>query len=110
MLPAPEFISRSVKMVTANLSETIRFQKRAVATLLREISVTDYRSESLYIREFHNEFKTFETITRISEIVEQAAQSNLVYIGDYHALKESQAFAAYLITSLIKTGRPIYLG
>jgi len=71
-----------------------------VARLKREIFGVDPNSARKYILEFHAEFQRFEEISSFDDLVLACARSDIVYLGDYHALPSAQAFEARVLREL----------
>jgi len=94
----------------AQIREKVIFQKRAVDKLKREISITDKKSGSRYIREFSREFKDYEELSSKAELMRDAQRADIIYIGDYHTLEGAQRFAANLIEELAGKGRGLIVG
>ena len=74
-------------------SELLAIQRDAVARLTREIE-GDLVRERPAIRRYHDAYSlefagSFATSSR-EELAEEAARSDLVYVGDYHTLEASQ--------------------
>ncbi len=68
--------------------------------LKREIFGVDPNSARKYIREFHSDFDRFEGISSLDDLIVTAYKSDIVYIGDYHALASAQAFEARLLKEI----------
>ena len=92
---------------TVNLAEKIRYQMQAVKLLTTEISGTDKRLRSKYIRDFMEEFTDFEEISSYSQLVAEAREAEIIYVGDYHALDKYQKFHVRLLEDL--ADRPLVL-
>jgi len=95
---------------TPRILEEIAFQKAAVARLRREIRDVDRNSRRRYIREFHDDFSGYESPASWDELVIACYRSDVVYVGDYHALPGSQEFAARLIDAVAERSRRVVLG
>lgn len=93
---------------TENLTERIEFQKQEVARLKREIFGTDRKPRSAYIREFLEEHTDYEAVSNEVELLRDARRARIIYVGDYHALTQSQLFAARLLEKLRNC--PVLLG
>jgi uncharacterized iron-regulated protein len=92
------------------IKEEITFQRAAVARLKREIVGDDRNSgQRRYIREFHDEFKFFEEIASLDDLTIACYKADIVYIGDYHALPDSQRFAAWLLRDIASRSREVVL-
>jgi uncharacterized iron-regulated protein len=79
------------------IKEMIEDQREVVENLKNIIFGSDPDSQKKYIRDFTEEFTTFRKISSLDDLFISCYKSDLIYIGDYHALKESQLFAAKLI-------------
>ena len=101
---------RNPHAASARILEDIAFQKAAVTRLRREIGDVDRNSRRRYIREFHDEFRRYEEPASWDELVIACYKSDVVFIGDYHALPASQAFAARLIEAVAERSRRVVLG
>src|SRR5262249_27036597 len=53
---------------------------------------------------------SFENVCGFSEVLDEAAASNLIWIGDYHALSRFQQFAADFVHELYRKNTNIALG
>jgi hypothetical protein len=92
---------------TENLAEKLSFQKRAVECLQAEIFGTDKKPKSRYIREFLEDYSTFERISSHRELLDAAGCTRLIFVGDYHAVPKCQQFEARLLEAL--HDRPLVL-
>ncbi len=92
------------------VQEEIAFQKAAVARLKKEILGDDRTSsQRRYIREFHNEFRSFAEISSLDDLTIACYKSDIVYIGDYHALPAAQHFATWLLRDIASRSREVVL-
>jgi Haem-binding uptake, Tiki superfamily, ChaN len=89
--------------------EAVAFQKAAVARLKREILGVDRNSRRRYIRDFHDEFRHYEGPSSLDDLTIACYKSDLVYVGDYHALPESQEFAARLLKNVAARSTEVVL-
>ena len=94
----------------APAQEEVRLYRRAVARLKREIGAVDRNSRRRYIREFLSEFDAFEATASFDDLLIDCLRSDIVYIGDYHALPASQLFAARLLREVAGRSRQAVLG
>jgi uncharacterized iron-regulated protein len=92
-----------------SISLEIAEQRRLIQSMKREIFGIDKTSRSSYIKDFLSEFSTYEKVSTISEVLEQAARSDIVFFGDYHPLEESQAWILRLMKELTSRGRKVIL-
>ena len=90
--------------------EEVAFQKATVAKLRREIGDVDRNSRRRYIREFYAEFGRYESVSSWDDLVIACYRSDVIYIGDYHALPASQQFAARLLEAIALRSRHVVLG
>ncbi|HEV8335656.1 MAG TPA: ChaN family lipoprotein [Candidatus Polarisedimenticolia bacterium] len=76
------------------------FQREAVERLKKEIFGVDPNSSRKYIREFHRDFSRFEAVSSLDDLIVTCVKSDIIYIGDYHALASAQAFEARLLAEI----------
>lgn len=62
-----------------------------------------------YERRYQRAVRTFERVASFDEVVEDAAASDVVHVGDYHTLKQAQRGYMKLVRRLAEGGRPIVL-
>lgn len=91
------------------IREEVAFQKAAVARLIREIRGIDRNNRKRYIREFHEDFSDYEALSSLDDLSIACYKSDIVYIGDYHALPASQEFAAWLLDDIASRSREVVL-
>ena len=92
------------------VQEEIAFQRAAVARLKKEILGDDRTSsQRRYIREFHEEFRSFAEISSLDDLTIDCYKADIVYTGDYHALPASQRFAAWLLRDIASRSREVVL-
>lgn len=94
---------------TPQVKEEIALQKAAVARLKKDILGIDRNGRRRYIREFHEEFSRFEAVASLDDLIIACYKADIVYIGDYHVLPASQAFAAWLIGEIAARARKVVL-
>ena len=82
------------------LREITALKKEAVRRIQTDIGEIHPSPTRKYIHEFNKEFQGFESVCAIQDVIRQAEQANLIWIGDYHALPASQAYAATLLKEL----------
>ena len=89
------------------LNEVVALQKNILERIEADLGEFRNSHRRKYIQEFQDEFRTFESVCENAEIVESAARSNVVWVGDYHTLGRCQAYAAGLLEQLAqrKSGR-----
>ena len=96
-------------MATAPVKEEIAFHRRMVSLLKREIADIDPNASRRYIRDFTGEFKRFSELSSYDDLVIDCYKSDVIYLGDYHALPSSQAFAARLLREVASRSRKVIL-
>ncbi len=80
-----------------------------VSLIKREISAIDPHGSRKYIREFTDEFRRFRDISSYDDLIIACFKSDIVYLGDYHALPSSQFFAARLLREVATRSRQVIL-
>ncbi len=90
-------------------SEQVAFQKATVARLQREIRGIDRNSRKRYILEFHEDFSDYQAVSSLDDLSIACYKSDIVYVGDYHALPASQEFAAWLLSDIASRSREVVL-
>ncbi|TDI14247.1 MAG: hypothetical protein E2P04_01030 [Acidobacteria bacterium] len=96
--------------LTPALREEISFHKEMVRRLKREIALVDRNSRRKYIRDFDEEYSTYEQISSLDDLIMAAYQADIIYIGDYHALRQSQVFVARMVKEIASRTRKVRLG
>src|SRR5215471_20594297 len=92
------------------IKEVAEVKQTAVNRIRRAIGQIDTSPSFKYIQDFATEFASFESVCEFSEILDEAAASNLIWIGDYHALSRFQEFAADFVRDLYRKNPNIALG
>lgn len=85
---------------SAQVLEEVAFQRHAVSRLRREIHDVDRNGRRRYIREFHADYARAEEPSSWDDLVIACYKADIVLIGDYHALPESQQCAARLLEAV----------
>lgn len=85
-------------------------QLHALASVEREIRANDPTAGRKYLRDFREAYRSYEHVLAAAEVPEQIAEADIVLIGDYHALPNSQRYLASLIQHLAILQRPVVLG
>ncbi|MGA7216834.1 MAG: ChaN family lipoprotein [Candidatus Sulfotelmatobacter sp.] len=86
-------------------------QLHALEGVEREIRAQDSHSRRKYLREFNQAFLEYDAVVGSQQIQHAMRSSDIVLIGDYHALPAAQRYAAELIEQNALTGdRPVVLG
>lgn len=80
-----------------------------VSLIRREISKIDPNASKRYIRDFTEEFRRLEGISSLDDLVIACYKADIIYLGDYHALSSSQAFAAKLLREVASRSRQVIL-
>jgi hypothetical protein len=84
-------------------------QWHALQNVEREIRATDNHSRRKYLRDFQEAFRTYESVLTTQQVEHMLHASDIVLIGDYHALASSQRYAAEVVRSISSTGREVVL-
>ncbi|MGI9102019.1 MAG: ChaN family lipoprotein [Terriglobales bacterium] len=85
-------------------------QLHALAQVEREIRATDSKSRSRYLRDFSEAFRSYERVLSSSETDRELLSSDILLVGDYHALPASQRYVTTLLERLARdTGWPVVL-
>src|SRR5579862_3638229 len=82
------------------LREITALKREAVRRIQTDIGEIHPSPTRKYIHEFNKEFQGFESVCATQDVIRQAEQANLIWVGDYHALPASQAYAATLLKEL----------
>ena len=86
-------------------------QLHALAGVEREIRANDPNSRRKYLQDFSQAFRSYASILSKAQVDELLNQVDIVLVGDYHALPNSQKFASQLIEQLGSQGeRPLVVG
>jgi len=91
------------------IEKEIQAQRRIISRLKREIFGVDKTHKSLYIREFQSEFRGYRSICGAAEVIEKAAECDIIYFGDYHPLDASQDWVLRFMRELASRGRRVVL-
>lgn len=84
-------------------------QRHALAEVERTIRATDPNSRRKYLREFTEAFQSYHSVMSTAQVREQLTASDIVLVGDYHALPSSQLFCEKVLAT-IAAERPVILG
>lgn len=84
-------------------------QRRAVERLKSSLLGSDPYVRRRYILDFHREFRSFRSLISREQLYGVCLQSDIVFVGDYHALPSCQSFAAELLHRLAGDSRPLVL-
>jgi uncharacterized iron-regulated protein len=91
-------------------SELIAIQQRIVERLKHEIEDSIGHASpavGIYYDEYWKELARFERISSKAELMDSCAAADIVYCGDYHTLRQSQATACKIIWELLLRGRDV---
>ena len=97
-------------MIKEQRQQEIRAQKAAVKALRRQIGLVDRNSRRTYIRDFDKDFATFQERASYDDLIVRGFRSDIIYIGDYHALDRCQEFAARFLADMIQRSTAVILG
>ncbi len=82
-------------------------QMQGLASVRKDIRSQDQLGDSKYLREFTQSFTRYECVLSGEDILHRATSSDIVLIGDYHALPASQHFAADLLEKAARERRVV---
>jgi uncharacterized iron-regulated protein len=85
-------------------------QLHALVSVEREIRANDPAVGRKYLRDFRDAYRSYQRVLAAPEVSEQIAHSDIVLVGDYHALPNSQRYLASLLQNMALCQRPIVLG
>jgi len=85
-------------------------QLHALASVEREIRANDPAAGRKYLRDFREAYRSYERVLAGNEVPDHIARADIVLIGDYHALPNSQRYLALLIQNAAIRRRPVVLG
>ena len=89
--------------------QEIQAQKVAVRALKRSIGTFDRHSRRKYIRDFFADFATYVETASYDDLVVKGFRSDVVFVGDYHALPSCQQFCARLLGDLARRSNRVVL-
>src|SRR5262249_6702790 len=84
------------------LREITRLQREAVRRIQTDIGEIHPSAGRRYIQEFNEEFERFECLSDPEEVLDSALHTNLIWVGDYHALTKSQLYVVELVKQLTR--------
>lgn len=82
------------------LREVTALKREAVRRIQSDIGEIHASPSRKYIQEFNDEFRTFQSACEPDEILTEALSSNLIWIGDYHALAKSQTYVVEFLKQI----------
>jgi uncharacterized iron-regulated protein len=85
-------------------------QWHALAGVEREIRANDSSGASKYVRDFRDAYRSYQKVLTAAALRSQIAAAEVVLVGDYHALPNSQRFLASLLRDPALDQRPLALG
>ena len=85
-------------------------QLHALASVEREIRANDPAAGRKYLRDFRDAYRSYENLLTSDDVHAAVRDAGVVLLGDYHALPNSQRYAASLIQSPELADRKIVLG
>lgn len=85
-------------------------QLHALARIEREIRASDPHPRRKYLQEFTLAFQGYESVLTREQLNQALLESDVVLVGDYHALPACQRYMAQLVEQLAATGRQVILG
>jgi hypothetical protein len=85
-------------------------QLHALAEVERTIRATDTKCRRKYLRDFNEAFRTYRRVLPLAELQHYLTETDVVLMGDYHALPASQRFTAELVELLSASGKSVVLG
>ncbi len=84
-------------------------QLHALQQVEREIRATDPHSRRKYLREFSEAYTQYKEIVAPEELESELLSSDILLVGDYHALPRSQQCAAELVERLRSHNQSVVL-
>jgi len=91
------------------ITAEVEAQQDYVNQLKKEIFRTDKTNRSKYIQDFIQEFSRYTSISCMDDIIIASLVSDIIYIGDYHAVPQYQQCAVRLIKEIISRNSSIVL-
>jgi len=92
------------------IKEVAEIKQAAVERIRYDIGQLDTSPSHKYIVDFTSEFGGFQEVCNPTEILDEAAKANLIWIGDYHALSRYQEFSANFLRDLHRRNPNLALG
>jgi hypothetical protein len=84
------------------LRQIAELQRKAVRRIQTGIGELHPSPSRRYIQDFNEEYADFETTCEPGDIVRGSLDTNLVWVGDYHALGKSQLYVVELLKELTR--------
>ncbi|MGA3088699.1 MAG: ChaN family lipoprotein [Terriglobales bacterium] len=85
-------------------------QLHAIASVEREIRAIDPAVGRKYIRDFREAYRCYQRVLAPGEVRRAVDNADIVLVGDYHALPNSQRYLASLLGDPELHRRPVVLG
>lgn len=85
-------------------------QLHALASVEREIRANDPAGGRKYLRDFRDAYRSYQHVLAAADVPARIAPADIVLVGDYHALPNSQRYLASLIQHAAIRQRPVVLG
>ena len=86
-------------------------QLHALEGVEREIRANDHNGRRKYLKDFSAAYRTYQAVIDSERVQNAVRESDLVLIGDYHALPACQQFTGSLLEQEAIAGeRPVVLG
>src|SRR5581483_6214803 len=110
----PSALTRWKRCISMASTTSLRFRRNAaqlhaLAEIERSIRASDPNSRRKYLREFTEAFQSYHSVLNAEQVREKLTRSDILLIGDYHALPTSQLYCEKVITQLASE-RPVILG
>lgn len=96
-------------MISPRRDEEIRTQQAAVRSLRRQIGMVDKNARRTYIRDFTRDFAVFQEPASYDDLVVRGFRSDIIFVGDYHALTACQKFCARFLEDMIQRSSGVVL-
>jgi hypothetical protein len=84
------------------LREVTELKRETVRRIQTDIGEIHPSPSRKYIQEFSQEFDSFESVCDTDEVLAAAVNSNLIWVGDYHALHKSQMYVVQLLKEIAR--------
>ena len=85
-------------------------QLHATASVEREIRCYDRAGGRKYLRDFHDAYRSYQSVLDPNQVRTAIADAGVALIADYHALPSSQRYLASLIRDAALRQRPLVVG
>lgn len=76
----------------------------------RQIRAHDPNGRRKYLQRFRDAYPTYESVLSRQHLQQLVTSADVLLVGDYHALPQSQRYTAALLQELAEAGRPLVLG